>query len=105
MVTLASPSVQSTPRRGAHDPAEALLTRYADGRIAALSLTQPGVVYLLTLAPVSCTCPGFTHRGRCYHSAAAAARYAEQAEERRYVCYSCGAPWDAETGTIRGGFH
>jgi hypothetical protein len=87
-----------------------VLAAYPDGSIAALSLTRPGVVYLLQLAPeVSCTCPGVQHRSQCYHVAAAVKRFgglpAVEAEPRRYVCCNCGAPWDEATGDVVNGLH
>jgi hypothetical protein len=86
MVALtASPSVHSK----AHSPADVPLARYKDGSVFAMSLSQPGVTYAITLEPLSCTCAGFTHRGQCCHSTAALARFAPP-------CFWCGSRQNVE---------
>jgi hypothetical protein len=105
---MTSPSatpVQRSAPRGAHAPAEAQLAQYPGGAIVALSLSEPGRTYRVQLDPLSCECPGFQHRGCCYHVKAAVERFGEQAaavepEPRRYVCYSCGHPWSEQDGTL-----
>jgi hypothetical protein len=71
-MTTATPQRQSTPK-----PAKvAKLHQHPDtGEIHALS--SDGVTrYLVTLGDdASCTCPGFTHHGRCYHLATALQRF------------------------------
>jgi SWIM zinc finger len=84
MVALAaSPRSQSK----AHSPAEALLARYADSSIVALSLSRPGTTYRVQLDPLSCECPGFQYRGACYHVAAAAERFGAV---EQHPCGNCG---------------
>jgi hypothetical protein len=56
------------------------LVQYRDGSIFAMSLSQPGVTYLVQLDPASCQCPGFQHRGSCCHLAAALARFGRACE-------------------------
>ncbi len=69
----------------AHRPEDVPLARYPDGRVFALSLSQPGVTYELRKQPVgwSCPCAGYLHRSDCCHVKAAAERFG-------MGCYFCG---------------
>lgn len=71
---MSTPSATPTKCRGGKDPASAILSPRADGTIAALS-SDGYSIYTVRLAPLSCTCKGFSSRGYCYHSAAALARF------------------------------
>jgi len=78
-MTTQSPTCKSS----AHPTADVPLVQYRDGSIYAMSLSEPGRVYLVQLAPLSCTCAGFSFRGRCCHATAAVERFGQ-------VCEHCG---------------
>src|SRR5205807_177452 len=70
-----SPAVQSTRPRGGRAPETAILDQRPDGSIGALS-SNGRDIYTVRLQPVlSCTCPGFSYRGACYHATAAVELY------------------------------
>lgn len=78
--------IQSTRLSKAHASADVPLAKYGDGRVFALSLSQPGQVYELRKQPMgwSCPCAGFAHRADCCHVRAASERYGQS-------CWHCGA--------------
>lgn len=54
----------------------ARLKLLADGRVLAQSSRGPEVYRVRLGDTPSCTCPGWTNHGRCYHVAQATERYA-----------------------------
>jgi hypothetical protein len=66
------------------------LVQYRDGSVYAMSLSEPGRTYLVTLSPLSCTCKGWQYRGVCCHSTAALVRFSPP-------CLWCGSREHVET--------
>jgi hypothetical protein len=71
------------------------LVRYQDGSIYAMSLSQPGVTYRVTLAPeLSCACQAWAYRQACCYVEAATGRFGGlpvvEPEPRR-TCHNCGS--------------
>ena|SRR5690242_11518585 len=67
-MTTASPRRQSSKvaKLHRHEDSDAIHALSSDGR----------TVYVVTLGDApSCTCPGFTHHGHCYHLATALCRF------------------------------
>src|SRR5947209_5455178 len=66
----------ASPRTRQSSPKVAKLHRHDNGAIHALSSNGRSVYVVRIGEQVSCTCPGFTHCGRCYHVANAVQRFA-----------------------------